>query len=71
MRMERPPHITDAQWVNWYGAKRRDDGTFQAPMSVAHLMPDPARTKPSKRPQPKPVAATGPDMTRPVWKPSL
>jgi hypothetical protein len=38
-RVERPPHITDDQWVNWYGAKRRADGTFSAPMSVAHLMP--------------------------------
>jgi hypothetical protein len=37
-RVPRPEGITDDQWVNWYGAKRREDGTFRAPMSVAHLM---------------------------------
>lgn len=46
-RVERPAHITDDQWVMWYGAKRRDDGSFSAPMSVAHLVPNPAHSKPS------------------------
>ena len=66
-RDERPPHITDDQWVNWYGAKRRADGTFSAPMSVAHLMPAKATPGVANRGAAKPIPATGPSMERPHY----
>lgn len=46
-RVDRPAHITDDQWVNWYGATRNDDGSFSAPMSTSHLFPNPAHSKPA------------------------
>ena len=66
-RVERPPHITDDQWVNWYGAKRHADGTFSAPMSVAHLMPAKATPGVANRGAAKPIPATGPSMERPHY----
>jgi hypothetical protein len=47
-RVNRPEGISDEQWINCWGAKRREDGTFLAPMSCAHLIPNPANSKPAK-----------------------
>lgn len=46
-RVRRPQGITDDQWINHYGATRNDDGSISAPMSVAHLIPNPAHSKPA------------------------
>jgi len=51
-RQKRPAGITDDQWVNWYGAKRNDDGTITPPMSVAHLFPSGKRRPASHWPKP-------------------
>lgn len=44
-RVRRPADITDDQWVHWYGATKRADGTFRAPMSTDHLLPTGKRTR--------------------------
>lgn len=46
-RVRRLDGITDDQWINHYGATRNDDGSISAPMSVAHLIPNPSHSKPA------------------------
>lgn len=66
-RVQRPPHITDDQWVAWYGATRRPDGTFRAPMSVAHLTNRKAVPGVANKGAARPIPPTGPNMERPRY----
>lgn len=38
-RIAKPPHLTDAQFIAWYGASKSKSGMWNYPMSTAHLFP--------------------------------
>lgn len=42
-RINKPPHLTDAQFISWYGASKSKSGLWNYPMSTAHLMPKRAK----------------------------